>query len=62
MAFVVQSLSVDGPIIWRVYQGADVVIAARQGAAPAVILRRTWQSWSLLMLVIGLAYALGGFN
>lgn len=62
VAFVVQSLSVDGPIIWRVYQGADVVIAAREGAAPAVILRRTWQSWSLLMLVIGLAYALGGFN
>jgi len=62
VAFVVQSLSVDGPIIWRVHRGADVIVTAREGAAPAVILRRTWQSWSLLALLIGLTYALGALD
>jgi len=50
-AFVVQSLSVDLPIVWRVQRGADVTPTAAQGATARIILRRTAVSWLLLLLV-----------
>ncbi len=56
VAFVAQSWSVDLPIIWRVYRGAEVTPTAREGAAPQVILRRTWQSWSVLAVLLLLGY------
>ena len=52
LAFVVQSLAVDVPQILRVRRGADPTEANRTGASPAVILRRTWQTWSVLTVAI----------
>ncbi len=48
LAFLVQSLAVDLPQIVKVTNGADALETNRQGASGQVILRRTWQSWSLL--------------
>ena len=56
IAFVAQSLAVDLPIIWRVAGGEDVTQAATTGAAPAVILRRTWQSWLCVAGVAAIIY------
>jgi hypothetical protein len=52
LAFVVQSLSVDMPQIQRITRGAEVAATNAAGAHPKVILRRTWQSWSLLAIVL----------
>lgn len=60
LAFVAQSWSVDLPIIWRVQRGAPVTVTAREGAAPQVILRRTWQSWLALAALLGVGYFLVG--
>jgi len=60
LAFVAQSWSVDLPIIWRVQRGAEVTRTAQEGAAPQVILRRTWQTWLALTALLGLGYMLFG--
>ena len=52
LAFLVQSLAVDVPQIVRVLRGADPAEANRAGASPAVIVRRTWQTWSVLAIAI----------
>jgi len=52
LAFVVQSLSVDLPQIAKVSQGADPATTNATGASGAVILRRTWQSWAVLTLLL----------
>ncbi len=52
LAFNVQSLSVDVPQILRVQGGADIVQTTAQGGNARTILRRTWQSWSVLALVL----------
>jgi hypothetical protein len=52
LAFNVQSLSVDLPQILRVHRGADIAQTLAEGASAQIILRRTWQSWSLLALVL----------
>ena len=52
LAFVVQSLSVDLPQIFKVMGGADMAETNRAGAHPRVILKRTWQSWSLLTVAL----------
>ena len=58
-AFVVQSLAVDLPQIWRVTRGADIVQTSATGATSEVILRRTWQTWlPLAAAVIGYNYLL----
>ena len=54
-AFVVQSLAVDLPQINRVRRGADPVATNREGTTPAIILRRTWQTWLPLAVLIGAA-------
>ncbi|MEM9621112.1 MAG: hypothetical protein AAF993_05650 [Pseudomonadota bacterium] len=48
IAFVMQSWSVDLPIILRIQRGAPVLPTASDGASAAVIGRRTLQSWSVL--------------
>lgn len=48
LAFLVQSLAVDLPQIVKVTNGADALETNRLGASGEIILRRTWQSWSLL--------------
>lgn len=45
VAFSIQSLAVDQPVIWKVTFGADVKEAAAKGTTPQVILKRTWQTW-----------------
>jgi len=45
LAFSVQALAVDQPIIWKVTAGADIVETATIGTAPKMILKRTWQTW-----------------
>ena len=45
IAFTVQALSVDQPIIWQVTRGANILEAAEAGTTPGIILKRTWQSW-----------------
>lgn len=52
LAFNVQSLSVDVPQILRVQGGADIVQTTAEGGNARTILRRTWQSWSALALVL----------
>jgi len=48
VAFVMQSWSVDLPIILRIQRGAPVLPTATDGASARVIGRRTLQSWSVL--------------
>jgi hypothetical protein len=52
LAFLVQSLSVDGPQIWRVHRSADPATTNAAGTRPALILKRTWQSWSVLAVCL----------
>ena len=52
LAFLVQSLSVDLPQIFKVMGGADMAETNAAGAHPKVIVKRTWQSWSLLALAL----------
>jgi hypothetical protein len=52
LAFVVQSLAVDLPQIWRVHRGADIAATSAAGANATVILRRTWQTWTPLAVLI----------
>ncbi len=52
LAFVVQSLSVDLPQIVKVARGEDVAKTSAEGANARIILRRTWQSWSVLAGVL----------
>lgn len=52
LAFNVQSLSVDLPQIARVHRGADIAQTSAEGANARIILRRTWQSWSVLALAL----------
>lgn len=52
VAFTVQALSVDQPIIWRVTYGADILKTTQAGTTPALILKRTWQSWLAAILVL----------
>ena len=51
-AFVTQSLAVDLPQIWKVMQGGDPLQINQQGATAEIILRRTWQTWIPLVLVL----------
>lgn len=52
LAFTVQALAVDQPIIWRVTRGADIESTTAAGSHPDVILKRTWQTWIPLTLVL----------
>ncbi|MFT7222429.1 MAG: hypothetical protein ACI8Z1_004055 [Candidatus Azotimanducaceae bacterium] len=52
IAFSVQALAVDQPIIWKVTNGADIVETATIGTAPQLILKRTWQTWLPLASLI----------
>jgi hypothetical protein len=52
LAFVAQSLSVDLPQIWRVTRGADIAATSAAGANAQIILRRTWQSWTVLAILL----------
>jgi len=52
LAFVAQSLSVDLPQIWRVIRGADIAATSAAGANTQIILRRTWQSWTVLAILL----------
>ena len=54
LAFVVQSLAVDLPQVWAVMKGADPVTTNKSMATPAIILRRTWQTWLPLAAAIAL--------
>ena len=57
LAFSVQALAVDLPIVFKVRGGADIIATADAGTQPSLILRRTWQTWlplaGLLALVWG---------
>ena len=57
IAFVVQSLAVDLPIIHKVRRGAPVVETATAGATPQIILKRTAMTWLPLALILWLASA-----
>ena len=52
LAFVLQSLAVDLPQIFRVMGGEAATDVNASGATPQVILRRTWQTWVPLALVL----------
>jgi hypothetical protein len=52
IAFVSQSLAVDLPQIWRVMRGADPLQTTQQGASAEVIMRRTWQAWLPLTVLL----------
>ncbi len=52
LAFVAQSLSVDLPQIRRVTRGADIAATSAAGANAQIILRRTWQSWTVLAILL----------
>ena len=52
LAFVSQSLAVDLPQIWRVSRGADIAATSAAGANAEVILRRTWQTWIPLAILL----------
>ena len=52
LAFVFQSLSVDLPQIFKVVKGADPLETNKAGASAAVILKRTWQSWLVLAVLL----------
>ncbi len=52
LAFVFQSLSVDLPQIFKVLNGAEPKATNQHGASPAMILKRTWQSWLVLTVVL----------
>lgn len=52
VAFVAQSLAVDLPQIWKVSRGADIVETSANGANAEVILKRTWQTWVPLGLLL----------
>ena len=58
LAFLTQSLAVDLPQIWKVSAGADATETNRDGTAPALILRRTWQCWTLLAIALLVANGL----
>ena len=60
VAFVVQSLYVDQGVLHRVWRGDDIAASIREGAAAAVILRKTGLAWSLLALALAALHALGG--
>ena len=57
IAFSIQSLAVDQPVIWKVTFGSDIKEAAAVGTTPQVILKRTWQTWVPGALVL-MAYHL----
>ncbi len=52
LAFVSQSLAVDLPQIVRVMRGSDAVTVNQQGASREIILKRTWQTWLPLTLLV----------
>jgi hypothetical protein len=51
-AFIVQALSVDIPVLWKIHKGDDIQATLEAGTAPPVILRKTAVSWGLLTLAI----------
>ena len=55
-AFVLQSLAVDLPQIFRIHRGDDIAATHAAGAAAPVILRRTWQMWVPLFVAVALAH------
>ena len=57
LAFSLQALSVDLPQIVKVYRGQHTLTVNQQGTTPALILKRTWQTWLPLGAAI-LAYNL----
>jgi hypothetical protein len=59
LAFVVQSLSVDLPQIFKVVRGDDIAKTSAEGANARIILRRTWQSWLVLAAAL-MIYNLAG--
>ncbi len=52
LAFLVQSLSVDLPQIIRVRRGGNHANVNADGTQPALILKRTWQSWLVLGVLV----------
>lgn len=52
VAFVLQSWSVDLPIIFRVTAGADMVSTASAGTSPGLIVRKTLVVWSGLAVLV----------
>lgn len=58
LAFSIQALAVDQPIICRVHAGADIQATAEAGTRPELILRRTWQTWIPLALLLIAAWLL----
>ena len=58
-AFVLQSLYVDVPILWRIHKGADIQNTLDAGLAPEVLLSRTAISWAAVAAGIGAATLAG---
>ena len=52
LAFSAQALAVDQPVIWRVTYGADIESTTSAGTQPGVIIKRTWQTWIPLGLML----------
>ncbi len=53
LLFTAQALLVDQPVIWRVTGGADIEATAAAGTSKQMILKRTWQSWSVVLILLG---------
>ncbi|MDX1580011.1 MAG: hypothetical protein R3360_00140 [Alphaproteobacteria bacterium] len=51
-AFIVQSLSVDVPVLWKIHKGADINAPLAEGTAGPVIRRKTAISWGALAVGI----------
>ena len=58
-AFVLQSLYVDVPILWRIHKGADIQNTLDAGLAPKVLLSKTAISWAAVAAGIGAATLAG---
>lgn len=52
IAFTAQSLAVDLPQIIKVHRHADPQTTNQQGTVPALIIRRTWQTWLPLVTIL----------
>lgn len=52
LAFLVQSWAVDLPQIVKVHGGADAQMTNQEGATGPVIIRRTVQTWSVLLAAL----------
>lgn len=52
LAFVVQALSVDIPVLSKIRKGADIQATLEAGTSAPVILRKTAISWGALAIVL----------